>query len=254
MNLLLVDDNVYVLEGLLAGIDYRSLGVDRVYTAKSMQEAVDLLLKETIPLVLTDIEMPNGSGLQLLEWINENRPSTVTIFCTGFADFDYAKRALELHSFGYYLKPIRYDELKQLLGQAVDEVRSRQRIRELFEADSAAKEAEDPAEDAARNEQVLEQVKSYIDLHFCDAVTMEELSASVHFSPSYLAKIFKQKYGISLGAYVIERRMEVAKRLLRESSLPVSEVAVRAGYDNFAYFSRLFRKKTGMTPKEYRRQ
>ena len=64
MNILLVDDNVYVLEGLLAGIDYPSLGIGQVFTAKSMQEAVELLETEEIPLVLTDIEMPDGSGLQ----------------------------------------------------------------------------------------------------------------------------------------------------------------------------------------------
>lgn len=130
MNILLVDDNIYILEGLKAGIDYAALGADEVYTARNIREAIERMEQADIPLVLTDIEMPGGTGLQLLEWINENRPETVTLFCTSFADFDYARKAVELHSFDYYLKPIQYDQLQGLLKRAVAEVRHRQKNRQ----------------------------------------------------------------------------------------------------------------------------
>ena len=105
-------------------------GITSVLTARNLSGAAALLEQENIPLVLTDIEMPGGTGLQLLEWINSHCPETVTLFCTSFADFDYAQKAVELHSFGYYLKPVRYSELQKLLEKAVDEVRKRQSARE----------------------------------------------------------------------------------------------------------------------------
>lgn len=80
MNILLVDDNIYTIRALKSGIDYNALGITGVYTARNMACAVEWLGKEEIPLVLTDIEMPNGTGLQLLEWINEHRPGIVTLF------------------------------------------------------------------------------------------------------------------------------------------------------------------------------
>lgn len=130
MNILLVDDNTYILQGLQAGIDYTGLGITSVFTARNIDGAKALMKTENIPLVLTDIEMPGGTGLTLLEWINENYPDTVTIFCTSFADFDYAQKAVSLHSFGYYLKPVRYTELQELLLKATDEVKKRQAAKE----------------------------------------------------------------------------------------------------------------------------
>lgn len=136
MNILLVDDNVYTIRALKSGIDYHALGISGVYTARGMKQAVEWLEREEISLVLTDIEMPNGTGLQLLEWINEHKPGTVTLFCTSFANFDYAKKAVELHSFDYYLKPIQYEDLQKLLEKAVEEVKKRLRAkeREQYEA------------------------------------------------------------------------------------------------------------------------
>lgn len=130
MKILLVDDNQYVLEGLRNGIDYGRLGFDEVYEARSMQGALSILTEQEIEVVLTDIEMPNGTGLELLEWLNAHRPETVTLFCTSYANFDYAKKAVELHSFDYYLKPIQYEELYQILERAVAEVQKRRSQRE----------------------------------------------------------------------------------------------------------------------------
>ena len=115
MNILLVDDNPYTIRALKNGIDYQKLGFEEVFTARNMKEAIAFMEKEEIAVVLTDIEMPNGTGLQLLEWINEHKEQTVTLFCTSYANFDYAKKAVELHSFDYYLKPIQYEDLQKIL-------------------------------------------------------------------------------------------------------------------------------------------
>ena len=111
MKILLVDDNKYILSSLEQGIDYEKLGFEKPYMCRSFESAVEILKRENIQAVITDIEMPNGTGLELVEWINENAPDIVTVFCTSYADFSYAKRAIELHCFDYYIKPIQYDKL-----------------------------------------------------------------------------------------------------------------------------------------------
>ena len=114
MRILLVDDEEDILEGMLAGIDFAALGFDWVHTAGSAQEAREILEKEPVDILLTDIEMPGESGLELLDWLRQQN-----------ANFDYAKKAVEMHSFDYYLKPISYDGLRAHLEAAVREVRKK---------------------------------------------------------------------------------------------------------------------------------
>lgn len=125
MRILLVDDEEDILEGMLAGIDFAALGFDWVHTAGSAQEAREILEKEPVDILLTDIEMPGESGLELLNWLRQQNSDIVTMFCTSYANFDYAKKAVEMHSFDYYLKPISYDDLRAHLEAAVREVRKK---------------------------------------------------------------------------------------------------------------------------------
>ena len=133
MNILLVDDNQYVLDGLLDGIDFQSLGISRVFTALNARKAKEQMQEQSIEVVITDIEMPNGSGLDLLAWINENYPQTVTLFCTSFADFNYAQEAVRLKCFDYYVKPIRYQEFEEHVKNAIQEVHKREQSRKVQE-------------------------------------------------------------------------------------------------------------------------
>lgn len=133
MNILLVDDNQYVLDGLLDGIDFQSLGISRVFTALNVRKAKEQMQEQSIEVVITDIEMLNGSGLDLLAWINENYPQTVTLFCTSFADFNYAQEAVRLKCFDYYVKPIRYQEFEEHVKNAIQEVHKREQSRKVQE-------------------------------------------------------------------------------------------------------------------------
>lgn len=131
MKILMVDDNPYVLSGLLDGIDFKGLGFDEVFTAPNARKARELLDQVTIEILITDIEMPNGSGLKLLEWVNEQHPGIVTLFCTSYADFNYAQEALRLHCFDYYVKPIRYADFTEHLKRAIDEVKRTAATRQI---------------------------------------------------------------------------------------------------------------------------
>lgn len=75
----------------------------------------------------------------------------------------------------------------------------------------------------------------------------------VYLNADYLARLFKKEVGMSIGAYLHECRIQEAKKLLLQAELPINEVAQRVGYDNFSYFSYLFRKRTGVSPNEYRK-
>ena len=80
------------------------------------------------------------------------------------------------------------------------------------------------------------------------------LAGTVFMNPDYFAKLFKDKTGQSLTAYIKRRRIEWAKELLAGTALPVSAVAQQVGYDNLSYFSSVFHDQTGLSPGEYRKK
>lgn len=101
---------------------------------------------------------------------------------------------------------------------------------------------------------IVGRVKDYINAHFSEDITRSSMARVVFLNPDYLARIFKKETGQSLGAYVKERRIFEAKKLLAETGVQVNEIALRVGYDNSSYFSHIFHQHTGMTPNEYRKQ
>ena len=92
MNLLIVDDNVPMVRGLKKSVDWEKLSVRHVYEAFSIAQARKILEEETIDLLLCDIEMPSGSGLDLLEWVNEQKICCVSVILSSFADFQMCIR------------------------------------------------------------------------------------------------------------------------------------------------------------------
>ena len=103
MTVLIVDDQPDVVRGEEQGINWTSLGVDRILSAYSVPEAEKLLLSEPVSVLLCDIEMPPRSGLELLELIRERKLPTRCIFLSAHAEFTYAQEAVRLGGFDYIL-------------------------------------------------------------------------------------------------------------------------------------------------------
>lgn len=92
----------------------------------------------------------------------------------------------------------------------------------------------------------------YINNHYCNNLTLEEVSSHVGLNPHYFTTLFKKELKINFSSYVLDKRIERAKYLLKSSNMPLVEIALSLGFANQSYFSSIFRKKTNMTPKEYR--
>lgn len=133
MNVLLVDDDYFVVAALEKKIDWRALSIEQVHTAYSVAQARDILQKHSIQILVCDIEMPQGSGLELLAWIREEQYSIQTIFLTNYADFNYAQKAIELQSFDYFLKPIEFDKLSLIISKAAYKAKEQQSYQEAIQ-------------------------------------------------------------------------------------------------------------------------
>ena len=95
-------------------------------------------------------------------------------------------------------------------------------------------------------------VRRYIDLHFKEALTLEQLAEEGHMNKYYLSHAFKREYGVSPINYMISKRIEESKYLLVETDLSMSQIAQLLGFSSLSYFSQVFRRTQSVTPKDYR--
>lgn len=99
---------------------------------------------------------------------------------------------------------------------------------------------------------LVHSVKSYIAVHYAEDLSLESIADQVHLSPSYLSRLFKKKTAENLSAYIQNIRINEAKTLLRTTTLKTYEVGEHVGIGDPVYFSRIFKKVTGIKPKDYR--
>lgn len=171
MNILLVDDDRFVLGALNQNIDWKALGLLEVYNASNISQAKEVIKEKSIQILITDIEMPQGSGIDLLTWIREENYDIQTIFLTNYADFTFAQKAVELQSLEYYLKPIEFNKLEQIVKKAIKKV----------EDSSKAKKA-------ANISTMWEDIKADISEHFWSAFLKREGAYTPEELNSYLIK------------------------------------------------------------------
>ena len=244
-NILLVDDEPRTTEALIKNVDWAKCKIDQIHRATNMEAAIRILNNESIHLMVSDIEMPNGTGLELLEILRDQKKEIPCIFVTCHPEFDYMRKAIQLSCYDYILKPILYDEFEQVLMGLIPQLSGS--MQEVSE------ESKVPSLGGNGQERNLErEVKTYVKDHLGEDITVTQIAEELHFNPQYLMRTFKAKSGLSIMEYITQTRLEYAKQILRDTDLPIKSVALMVGYSDYAYFTRVFRKETGRTPSVYR--
>ena len=105
---------------------------------------------------------------------------------------------------------------------------------------------------AAKTEDVAEKAKKYIDIHFKEDISLDDLSGMYDISPFYFSKVFKTQTGVTFTDYITGVRVSKARELLEGSNKSMKEICSEVGYSDPNYFSRIFKKHTGVTPTEYK--
>lgn len=124
-SVLLVDDEIHLIESLEETIDWKALEISNLYLAYSVDEGIDILLNHSIDIVITDIRMPPKNGLALIQEISIKWPRIRCILLSGYAEFEYAIKAIELKVIEYLMKPIRIDQFIQAVQKAVSLLRKK---------------------------------------------------------------------------------------------------------------------------------
>ena len=254
MNLLIVDDEPVVLNGILNGVQWEILRFQNVMTAQDFEEAQEIFRERKIDVLLTDIELTGRSGLDLIEWVNENYPGVICIVLSCHDEFNFAQRAVRLECTDYVLKPVPYEILTDTLKKASEKVvalRGQSAMADYGKAyftylkgERSSNVAGDPVETAL----------GYIKAHISEELSVEQLAKLACVSPRHLSRLFQKKLGLNVAESIIKERMTVAAELLQDPEISVTLVSDRCGYCNYSYFIRQFKKYYGISPGEYQKQ
>src|SRR3954471_13279959 len=136
MKVLIVDDEKHVREGIDLLGEWEHHGITEIYEAGNGEEAIQLIQTYRPEIIFSDMKMPKMDGVNLLEWIKENQPTSKTIVVTGYDDYHYMRKAIHFGSSDYLLKPIDPEILNHTLETAVDEWKKEALDRERKESSS----------------------------------------------------------------------------------------------------------------------
>lgn len=233
-NVLVTDDEFYVRASVINRIDWEALGFCPPLQAENGEQALELLATEPIHVLISDIRMPVMDGLALITRVRAEYPDVLCIFLSGYDEFEYACFALRQHVEDYLLKPVDPVLLTRLLLHCAEQLRARG-IQEVSSADEAC-------------DRIL-KIKQYVCNHLNEELSLKLIAKQMFLSTSYLSALFKKRTGDSFSVYVETQRINCAKKLLTNRDASICAVAQQVGYSDQAYFSRVFSRRVGCSPK-----
>jgi two-component system response regulator YesN len=133
ISLLIVDDQKHQVDSLATTMPWEQYGISQIHTAYSGQVALEIIRTHAIDILITDIRMPGISGLELIQFVNEQNKNIDCILLTGYAEFEYAKQAIELHAIYYFIKPVRDEVMLDAVSKIVDKRQSERKQHQIFE-------------------------------------------------------------------------------------------------------------------------
>lgn len=242
-HVLVVDDERLIAKNIAKSIEQILPDFEVVKICSDGGEAMEYIKSNNVNVVFTDICMPEVDGLMLAKFISENHPYIECVIISGYNDFEYAKSALAYRVKEYLLKPINKNELTKCLNN----------IEKRFLASKS--ELQSVSEDNRQGkstEEIVSLVKEYIHKNYQNSIDLGNLSANFGFSAPYLTKIFTKYEHIAPSKYIMQYRINVAKQLLADDTIPISIVSEQTGFSDQFHFSKTFKQLTGMSPSQYR--
>ena len=244
LKVVIADDEPFVREGLKSLIDWEKIGVRLVGDFENGKDLIDNLPVLLPDIVITDIQMPSVSGLQIAKYISENYKNVIVILLTAYSKFQYAKEAIEYGVKHYVVKNDLLDELPLILEKIVSENAESENQSDLNNNDANI-------ENCAY---VIQDIEKYIEENLDKKLSLTDIAESIHMNKSYISRMFKEKAGENLFDYINKRKIEKAKQLIKNNELRMYEVALNVGMEDTAYFSRVFKKYEGISPSEYQKE
>lgn len=247
----IVDDENIIVEGLKKIVDWKKYDCEVIATADEAQKGGQIIREHKPDILFTDIKMPNMDGLTMIAGLVGEFPAMQIAVLTGYRDFDYAKRALNLGVARFLLKPSKMKEIDEALLAMTTKLQSMQ-MPSATPEDATDDVADSNEGNEPANNFIIKSALKYIEEHFAEHLTLGELSEQVFVSQWYLSKLLNKYTEQSFNDLLNHTRIKRAKQLLKDPSLKIYDIATLVGFGDVTHFSRIFKKLETIAPNEYR--
>lgn len=238
--LIIVDDEYEIRNGLSRYFPWESIGFTVAGVFENGKDALKYILHNPVDVVLTDIEMPVMTGIELARAVYLGRLPVKVIFLSAYRKFEYAQDAISYRVVHYITKPTVHSEISEVFCSVK---------KELDQEDPS--QAENPAPTEGYYENLVQQIKDAIAQDLKNA-TIVSVAEQVGRSPSSVSRLFLEATGMTFTDYLKSQRMEKANELLNCIDYKIYEVSEMVGYSNAKNFARAYKNYFGYTPHDYR--
>jgi two-component system response regulator YesN len=259
IKVVVVEDETLVRKGLILTTAWDDYHCEVIGEAANGLEGVELILKLKPDIVITDVNMSGLDGIEMIKRVT-GKVDAEWIIISGYSEFEYARQAVKLGVKDYLMKPIADDDLNHALLRVCAEVKQKQAMHNIQNRLDSLEENKlmffkeyfvKIDGDGTNNNYVVRAIE-YIRNHYQADLGIKEVADFLSLSEGYLSKLFKSETGYTFGDYLTHYRMKQACKLLKDPTVKIYEIADRIGYKDQRYFSVLFKKSVGMTPKEFK--
>jgi len=247
--ILIIEDEELIRKGMRYATDFEQLGCVVVGEASNGEEGVEKI-RELLPdILITDINMPLKTGIDMLKETSEYGYSAIVI--SGYDEFEYAREAMKYGVSEYLLKPIDPDELKEALDRAKLQRDMRRRYNTVKQQENALVHTSVLHDYSSIEDQVVEKMIAYIRKHYGHKIIMADLSQELNYSEALLNRRFKEYTSYTFNDYLNRYRIQKAIELMKENTHYLYDIAVLCGFSDYKYFSTVFRKYVDCSPNEF---
>lgn len=250
----IIDDEPLIVEGLSKTMAWDKWNCQVTGTACDGTEGIEMIRSKRPDIIISDINMPKMDGLRMIAGLKSEFPDMQIIILTGYSEFEYARRAIELGVSRFLLKPSKMNELEEAidavtkrLGQMGISSESSETVEKTAQAEE--KETIDSSE---ANSFIVKNALEYIRENSQERLRLVDVADQVYVSQWHLSKLLNKHTGKTFSDILNGARMEKSKELLKDPSLRICDVAEMVGFQDLAHFSRVFKKMEGMSANEYR--
>ena len=244
MKILVADDEDTIRKGVSNYIKQHSNRFENVFEAENGQDALDIILKQRPEVLLLDVQMPIMTGLEVMKAISNVDYHPVIIILSGYDEFSYAQQAVKYGVNEYLLKPIRATEILDCINRLADE-------RYGIQEDETGTHKDADAETKSANH-IATEARAYISEHYMDNLSLSSVAEELGITGGYLSTLFTQNFDCGFVDYLNQIRIDRACVYLEQTYLKTYEIAYKVGFKDEKYFSKVFKKLTGVSPREYR--
>ena len=169
--LLIADDEPWLRKRLMLTVDWQSLGISELFEAQDGAEALDLAAQNEPDIIITDIEMPELTGIDLMRTLNESTLYPQIILISGYNEFEYAQSAVKFGATDYLLKPVNEEELKKTVIKCIERIEQNQYNKELTKLLASSS-------DLLRERIYIDLMRGTLDFNKVPIVRLKELTVS----------------------------------------------------------------------------